>query len=377
MSKKFLAGLTREEFLRRHWQKKALLARNALPGYAGAIGRDELFELATRPDFESRIVTRSRERWRVRHGPFTRRELQRMPRRGSTLLVQGTELALSQAARLLRTFTFIPYARLDDVMVSYATPGGGVGPHFDSYDVFLVQTFGRRHWRIGAQRNLELEPDTPLKILKDFRPEAEWSVSPGDVLYLPPRYAHDGVALDECITCSVGFRAPAAQELAARFLDFVQDRLDLDGLYSDPGLTRARHPAQIPASMLSYAARTLERLRWSRGDVVEFMGRYLSEPKNNIVFERSRRRAPLAEFERQAAQHGLRLAPPTRMLFHRRKLFINGEAVNANTAAAPALMRLADERELNAPVDLPADTWSLLHEWYLAGYVQLQPAHRE
>jgi 50S ribosomal protein L16 3-hydroxylase len=372
MNKKFLAGLTREEFLRTHWQKKPLLAPNALPGCADAISRDELFELATRPGFESRIVMRTNGRWHVRHGPFTGRELRRMPPGGWTLLVQGTELALSQAARLLRTFAFIPYARLDDVMASYASPGGGVGPHFDSYDVFLVQTRGRRRWRVGAQRNLELEPDTPLKILKNFRPEEEWSVAPGDVIYLPPRYAHDGVALDECITCSVGFRAPAAQELASRFLDFLQDRLALDGLYSDPGLTATRHPARIPKSMLSFSARTLENLRWSQSDVIEFVGRYLTEPRENVVFERPERRIALAEFKRQAGRRGLRLAPPTRMLFQERKLFINGEQVVA--AALPELSRLADERELAAGLELRADSWRLLHEWYLAGYVLLPSA---
>jgi 50S ribosomal protein L16 3-hydroxylase len=374
MKKKFLAGLSREEFLRRHWQKKPLLARNALPGYAGEIARDELFELATRTDFESRIVMRVDGRWRVRHGPFSKRELQRMPRKSWTLLVQGAELALPQAARLLREFSFVPYARLDDVMVSYAVPGGGVGPHFDSYDVFLVQTLGRRRWRIGAQRDLELQPDTPLKILQDFRPDEEWSVSGGDVLYLPPRYAHDGMALDECITCSVGFRAPAAQELASRFLEFLQDGLAIDGLYRDPGLSVARRPARIPTRLLDYGARAIERLRWSRNDVIEFSGRYLSEPKNNVVFERPRRRVGLPEFKRRAARGGLRLAPPTRMLFHGRKLFINGEAVHADVAAMRALSRLADERELEPARHLPAGAWRLLHEWYLAGYVQWRPA---
>jgi 50S ribosomal protein L16 3-hydroxylase len=374
MNKKFLAGLTREEFLRTHWQKKPLLARNALAGYAGAIGRDELFELATRPDLESRIVTRSNGRWLVRHGPFSDRELRRMPRKHWTLLVQGTELALPRAARLLRTFAFIPYARLDDVMVSYASPGGGVGPHFDSYDVFLVQTFGRRRWRIGAQRDLELEPDASLKILRNFRPEEEWCVSPGDVLYLPPRYAHDGVALDECITCSVGFRAPAAQELASRFLDFLQDRLAVDGLYGDPGLTPTRHPARIPDRMLSYAARALESVRWSRADVTEFVGCHLTEPKDHVVFERPRRRMAPGDFKRQARKGGLRLAPPARMLFHRRKLFMNGERVIVAAAAVRDLSRLADERELDAALDLSPESWRLLHEWYLAGYVQLQSA---
>src|SRR5688572_24001005 len=218
MKKNFLAGLTDAEFLRRHWQKKPLLARNALNGDVPAITRDRLFALAAREDVESRIVTRTRSR--VRDGPFELGELRRLPARGWTLLVQGADLAVSGAANLAQKFSFIPYARFDDIMVSYAAPGGGVGPHFDSYDVFLVQGLGERRWRVSAQRDLDLVPNAPLRILSNFKPEHEWTLARGDVLYLPPRYAHEGVAVGECITWSVGFRAPAAQELGSRFLDF-------------------------------------------------------------------------------------------------------------------------------------------------------------
>ena len=174
MKKSFLAGLSPAEFLRRHWQKKPLLARAGLSGYAGAITRDELFELATREDMESRIVTRSRGEFRVRHGPFAPKDFKRLARTGWTLLVQGVDQAHHEAARLLQTFSFIGQARLDDVMVSYAAPGGGVGPHFDSYDVFLVQGSGERRWQVSSQRDLDLVPGTPLKLLRDFRAEEEW-----------------------------------------------------------------------------------------------------------------------------------------------------------------------------------------------------------
>lgn len=369
MKKNFLAGVSQAEFLRRHWQKKPLLARDALREYAGVFAREELFELAQRDDVESRIVQRTRRQWKVDHGPFARRDLQRLPRRGWTLLVQGVEVALGQAARLLRQFAFLPYARLDDIMVSYAAPGGGVGPHFDSYDVFLVQSAGRRHWRVSAQRELELVPDVPLKLLKNFEPEKEWTLAPGDVLYLPPRYAHDGVAVDDCVTCSVGFRAPAAQELASRFLEFLQDRLQLEGRYADRDLTPTRRPARIPPRMVAHAAHAVEKLRWSRRDVVHFLGRYLSEPKDNVVFQRPPRPLTQSAFARRVMQKGARLAPATRMLFYGGSVFINGEATEPSRRTTAVLANLADARELRAPLDMPSDAWQVLYAWYLAGYV--------
>jgi len=369
MKKRFLAGLSHAEFLRRHWQKKPLFAPAALREYAGAITREQLFELALQNEIESRIVIRTRGRWQVRHGPFRRSALERLPRSGWTLLVQGVDHALAPAARLLRQFDFLPSARIDDVMVSYAAPGGGVGPHFDSYDVFLVQGAGERRWRVSAQRDLRLVPDAPLKLISRFSPDREWTAAPGDVLYLPPEWPHDGVALGECITCSVGFRAPADQELASRFLDFLQDRLALEGRYADPDLEPARRPGRIPQALVTHSARTLERLRWSAADVAEFTGRYLSEPKPDVIFHRPKRRLGSAQFVRRARARGIALAAASRMLFHGKRLFMNGEAATPGIAAARALTRLADARELRPPLELDAQAWRLLYDWYAAGYI--------
>lgn len=374
MKSRFLAGLTAREFMRRHWQKQPLLARGALPEYATRkrITKDELFALAERDDVESRLLARRGAQWTVHHGPFSRRQLERMPQRNWTLLVQGVDQTLPQASGLLREFSFLPHARLDDVMVSYAAPGGGVGPHFDSYDVFLVQGAGERRWRIGSQPDLALVPDLPLKILERFEPEQEWTVQPGDLLYLPPHYAHDGIAVGECITYSVGFRAPAAGELATAFLDFLQDRLEVDGRYADPDVTPTRAPGRLPGRIVDYAARITDRLRWSRTDVERFVGAYLTEPKDNVVFEPPRRPLTPEAFVKRAQARGVRLAPATRMLVSNGDAYINGERhVPARRAMAP-IEALANAREL-PPGFGGASASSLLYHWYAAGYIELAP----
>jgi len=366
-----LGGLTAGEFLRRYWQKKPLLARGALAECAGIVQPGTLFSLARRDDLESRLVRREGRRWRVRHGPFDPRELRRLPRLGWTLLVQGVNHALPAAQKLLDAFAFIPYARLDDLMVSYAPRGGGVGPHFDSYDVFLLQGEGRRRWRISRQRDLALVDGAPLRILRRFRPAREWELQSGDLLYLPPRCAHDGIALSDCITYSIGFRAPGAQELGARFLEFLQDELRLDGIYEDRGLSPARRPAWLANDMVRKMRGMLRRVRWSDGDVVRFLGSYLTEPKSHVLFTRPPR--PLTEraFSARAARCGVRLAAPTRMLFRGRTLYINGEAHALAAPAARLLSRLADRRALPTLVQPDREAVHTLYQWYRAGYIHV------
>jgi 50S ribosomal protein L16 3-hydroxylase len=181
-----LGGLSATKFLSQFWQKKPLLVRNAIPDFKGVVQAPELLALSLRDDVEARLVCRRRGTWHMQQGPFSRTQLVRLPKSGWTLLVQGLNLELPAADDLLRRFRFLPYARLDDVMVSYAVRGGGVGPHFDSYDVFLLQGPGRRRWSVGRQRDRQLDPKAPLKILRNFRPEKEWLLEAGDMLYLPP-----------------------------------------------------------------------------------------------------------------------------------------------------------------------------------------------
>lgn len=368
-----LGGRTAAGFLRRYWQRQSLLVKAAVPGFRGVATRAELFRLAGRDDVESRVVVRDARRWTLEHGPFSLARLRRLPARNWTLLVQGVDLHVPAAEALLRRFAFVPYARLDDVMVSYAAPGGGVGPHFDSYDVFLLQAEGRRRWRIGQQRELALKPHLPIKVLQHFRPVSEMILAPGDMLYLPPKFAHEGVALDPCTTCSIGFRAPAAQEVATAFLDWLRDRVAVSGRYADPGTAPAREPAKVPAPLQRHAGRVLASIRWSDADVTSFIGGYLSEPKPGVAFASPPRALSAPEFLRVAARRGVRLHSATRLLYDRRSMYINGEALAWPAGERTRLKRLANERVLAGAAAAAADAGelALLRDWHRHGFLDL------
>ena len=368
---RLLGGLSPERFLAEYWQKKPLLVRQALPGFGGWLDRAGLSRLACRDDAESRLVQFQRKQCLLDHGPFEEADLDVLPRRGWSLLVSGVNHLLPEGDDLLHRFDFIPQARLDDLMVSFAPPGGGVGPHFDSYDVFLIQGQGRRRWEISGQDDLEVVEGAPLRILKRFRVDQSWELEPGDMLYLPPRFAHNGVALTACMTWSVGFRAPQAREIVAQFLNYLQDHLDMEGLYADPDLARPRHPAELPRPMLDWAGRTIAGLRWTQKDIGDFLGRYLSEPKAHVFFDPPRRPLSVEALHAAVARRGVRLDARSQLLFRGRDFYINGEHVRVAPALAPALSSLADNRRLAGQAMSPALS-ALLHPWYLAGY--LSPA---
>ena len=358
------------KFLAQFWQKKPMFARGALPQFAHRLDRARMLEFACRDDVESRLVIGARKSWHVEQGPFRPRDFRRLPPRNWTLLVNGLESVMPEARTLQQAFDFIPYARHDDVMASYAAPGGSVGPHFDSYDVALVQATGRRRWEISAQRNLELVEGAPLKILRRFRARREWTVEAGDVLYLPPRYEHHGVALDECITWSVGFRAPGRREMIERFLDFLRDEEHVDETYRDPQLQPRRHAGAIGKDMLGKIKSMLGSLRWTDADVERCVGEYLTEPRQGVVFGRARH-VSAQRFAQLINARGLRLALPTRMLTSGTQVFINSETALAPATSARALQQLADTRRLPAGPRLNAATRRLLYEWYRAGYIEI------
>jgi 50S ribosomal protein L16 3-hydroxylase len=362
-----LGGLTAQQFLRDYWQKKPLLIRQAFPGFGEALTPDELAGLACEEDAQSRLVLESRGKWQLENGPFGEERFSRLPKKGWSLLVQGVNHFLPEGAELLQKFDFIPTARLDDLMVSYAPDGGGVGPHFDSYDVFLLQGYGQRLWRVSEQDDMELVAGAPLRILENFHTSQEWLLEPGDMLYLPPRLAHWGIAVGPCMTWSVGFRAPSAQELGTQFLAHLQEHICLEGMYADPDLKLQAHPSEISAQMIDRVEAMLQAIRWSKGDVAHFLGEYLTEPKAHIVFTPPRRMAQ-EKFRERMAKQGVRLDLKSQMLLHGRMVFINGESIEIEKEMLPGLRQLADRREL-PPLE-SGYLVELLRQWYNAGYLQ-------
>jgi 50S ribosomal protein L16 3-hydroxylase len=299
-----------------------------------------------------------------------------LPRSHWTLLVNGVETLVPGGWEILRAFSFIPAARRDDLMVSYAADGGSVGPHDDLYDVFLLQGPGRRRWQISHQRDRTRDPDAAIRVLASFVPEAEWLLEPGDMLYLPPGVAHHGVAEGPCFTYSIGFLAPSHGELIQSFLGYLGEALaaaaDPDARYADPDLRPPRDAVEIDGAMVARVAAALAPIDWDRTAVADFLGRYLTRPRPQSVFDAPARPLPVEDFARRLRRRGrLTLALPTRALFHRGRLFLNGDAHTPKRALLPPLRRLAAER--TAPLPITAtddDTLTALHAWYAAGYLR-------
>jgi len=362
-----LGGLSPQQFMRRHWQKKPLLVRQALPGVTAPLPRPELFALAASDAVESRLVVHGARGWTLRHGPLPRRALPPLSQAGWTLLVQGLDLQLQSAHELLARFRFVPDARLDDLMLSYASDGGGVGPHLDSYDVFLIQVQGKRRWRIGRAGDRTLVDGLPLKILRHFQPEQEWLLEPGDMLYLPPLWAHDGVAVGECMTASVGFRAPGPAELARELLSRLAQDLEPAGrerLYGDAGQDATSAPGAIPPALQAFATQALQAALRDPQVLDRCLGEWLTEPKARVWFDALLRHTTLTG--------GLVLDRRTRMMYDKRHVFINGESFRAGGRDARLLRQLSDRRSLTAAdvAGLSADARATLDDWADAGWLQ-------
>jgi 50S ribosomal protein L16 3-hydroxylase len=371
--KALLGGISPKQFLREYWQKKPLLIRKAIPGFSGLLDPNELAGLACEEEVQSRLVRFSRDKWLLEDGPFAEQHFSRLPKKNWTLLVQGLNHHLPAAGALLQHFDFVPHARLDDLMVSYAPDGGGVGPHFDSYDVFLLQGMGQRRWRISSQRDLTLVEDAPLRILQNFETEQEYLLEAGDMLYLPPHLAHWGIAVGDCMTYSIGFRAPSSQELGTQFLSYLQDNLVLEGMYSDPDLVLQKHPAEISLDMVKRVNTALKKIRWNKSTVADFLGRYLSEPKPHVIFDVPARQS-VTRFKKALLVNGISLDLKTQALFFDEIFFINGEHLKMQANWSACLKCLADNREISANMLQSQGAeenglLELLFGWYLAGYV--------
>ncbi|MBM3114913.1 cupin domain-containing protein [Jeongeupia naejangsanensis] len=371
MPMQLLGGITPEQFLAEYWQKKPLLIRQAWTDFPELIDLARLTELAGSDDAESRLIQIRNGKYELEHGPISERRLQKLPETDWTLLVSNVNHHVDHVSELLYRFNFLPYYRLDDLMISYAPPGGTVGPHYDSYDVFLLQVGGKKRWQISSDDAGNFVEDAPIRVLKDFNSEQEWVLEHGDMLYLPPKYAHYGVALEPGMTYSIGFRAPKTQEIAGKFLEFVQDELCLDGMYADPDRKVRAHPGEIDDDFIASMAAMLKQIEWDDATVRRFVGRYFTEPKPHVFFDTPDDPLNFDDFAAQVAESGVVLDLKTQMLFESERIYINGDEIAAEPGAHPVLQQLADARALPAG-EYDDDVLEALYACYDYGF--LHPA---
>ena len=348
-------------FLREHWQKRPLLIRDPWSAWVNPLDPDELAGLACEEDVESRLITRGR-RWKLEHGPFPEARFAKPGKKPWTLLVQAVDHYVPAVAALIEPFRFVPDWRIDDVMVSYATDGGGVGPHFDRYDVFLVQGLGRRRWRVGGpcDDRTPLLPHDDLRLLAEFEATEEWVLEPGDILYVPPGIAHEGTAVgDDCMTYSVGFRSPSRGELVAGWCDDLVERLGDDDRYADPDLSAQPNPGEIaPEAMARMHALVTEAL----GDSAAFarwFGRYNTTPRASGVDWTPEEPATAQDVRDRLAGGTVPVRnPASRFSFVRQDagllLFVDGECFECTGEAAVFAERLCAGRDLT-PGASPAE----------------------
>jgi 50S ribosomal protein L16 3-hydroxylase len=379
-----LGGLSAQQFLDEYWQKKPLLIRGALRGNFAPLTNAEILTLAGYEDAESRLVLLHQDTWSVDDGPFepaTFKQLKKAKDALWTVLVQDVQHFSHEAHALLSHFNFLPAARIDDLMVSYAVEGGGVGPHIDSYDVFLLQGSGARRWQISTQKVLRLKPDMPLKILQSFKPTDEWVLEAGDMLYLPPSCAHHGVAAtDDCVTWSIGFRAPSHQECLEAWLDDLRDNLKADGRFTDATrrATNVSNHAALDTNMQAHYATALcdaMEAACEPAALHDFMARYLTAPKPHVEFEAPEPLLSARSFHTRAIKCGISLDLRTRMLYDKSRYYVNGHLIKAKFIASDRviLQQLACNRKIDAKQvkSLSDAALEAIYAEYAHGYLTL------
>ncbi|WP_166255390.1 cupin domain-containing protein [Marinobacter salicampi] len=362
-------GFPADEFLAHYWQKKPLVIRQAFPGFQSPVSADELAGLACEDTVESRIVIENDNGspWQLKNGPFPAEQFEQLPETHWTLLVQGLDHWVPAAADLLEHFRFIPNWRLDDVMASYAPPGGSVGPHYDQYDVFLLQAEGHRQWSFGGQcdeASARVE-GTPLRILKGWQGSQTVTLAPGDMLYLPPSIGHHGVALDDCITLSVGFRAPTVDDVLTGFSDFLCLQPGANAHLGDPDLKLPDNPGAIPPDAI---ARLQEVITSRLGDTRQltlWFGQFATAPKNtDVIVPADTQVTPTGLMQLMGEGGDLRWNEGSRFAYHEfddsTALFVDGEQFilrgdaralapvlcRSNVLSGPDIARLAEDAAL-------------------------------
>lgn len=383
-----LGNISPAEFMKKYWQRKPLLIRQAFKNFQLPISIAELKKLATQDDVESRFISRYQGNWQLKKGPIAR--VPSMKQNDWTLLVQSVDLHHDAISSMAQSFRFIPDARFDDVMISLASLGGGVGPHFDTYDVFLLQGHGKRRWRISQQKDQTLIPDLPCRILQNFQVEQEWVLEPGDMLYLPPQCAHDGIAeTDNCVTISFGFRTLSMANMVRGIFEAAADQVSINsglgsGVYSepaikgftiknyyrDPGAPAVNTPALIPENMVQKALQAAQSITLNTELATRFLGCWLTEPNQLAQFNFAEEEINIEDLPPNTQ---LKTDRKTRILYRGKQLFINGEV--APVALNPILQELADNRCISAAKATKSDmaTFELLHRWIDDGWLVVEP----
>ena len=378
----YLGNISAQQFLDEYWQKKPLLIRAAFAKKFAPLTKAEIFRLSSYDEAESRLISIAGGRWSLDHGPFLRGTLPALakdPQAKWTVLIQDTQHFSHEAHALLAHFNFLPQARIDDLMVSYAVKGGGVGPHFDSYDVFLLQGTGKRRWQISSNQDQTLMSGMPLKILRRFQAEQEWILDEGDMLYLPPSWAHNGIAeSNHCVTWSIGFRAPSNQELLDAYLDDMRDNLKVAGRYADPRrLATGQDTFAAIDAPLQAAFGEILRSNLSAAiqatSLNEFIGRYLSQPKAHVTFDPPESDLTLSKFTRNILAKGVNLDLRSRLLYDDRHFYINGELFKVAKSDRAIFKHLANHRALSPTIltSASAPALGLLHQFWRRGHFQI------
>ena len=370
MKQSILGSLSAEAFLKSYWQKKPLLIRQAIPDFQPPLSADELAGLALEEEVESRIVLEKGEKpWELRRGPFSESDFTNLPPSHWTLLVQAVDHWVPDVHSLLEGFDFLPSWRLEDIMISYATDGGSVGPHYDHFDVFLIQAEGKRRWQVGPVYDTsspKLE-NTDLHILSEFEVLEDYVLEPGDMLYLPPGVGHHGAAEGECMTLSVGFRAPSHREILMQYTDFIADQLPESLRYSDSDQTLPTRKGEIDEKALDRLQHILKEHIEDRSMLAEWFGEMMTQPKHEQPVEE-----PWQSWEHlieEADDVELVLNEGSRLAFKEEKeslmLFADGDAYECHSASTRHLAQ-----ELCQNSQLASEQWCTVEdeetrEWLL------------
>lgn len=345
-----------DSFLREYWQQKPLLIRQPWAKWRNPFSADELAGLSMEAEVESRLVTCEGDGWAAENGPFSETQFAQLDGKAFTLLVQAVNHYVGDVAALIEAFRFIPDWRIDDVMVSYASNGGGVGPHYDQYDVFLIQGAGRRQWKVGQHCDADspLLPHDDLRLLAEFESRAEYILEPGDMLYIPPGIAHDGVALDDdCMTYSVGFRAPSRGELIGDWSDDLLATITDDDRYGDVGLVQQDNPGEIKLSAIDGLHRMITDKLSDRDAFAKWFGEYCSAPKYADMDWAPDEKLEEADIAKICARGPLVMRnPASRLAFTTRAdgtlfMFFDGESCVCSGEAAEFVENICAVPEIN------------------------------